>query len=224
MDAATFIQQAAHGEADSVRKALTNDPDLAHARSETGISVIATTVYAGRLDLANEIARGRDDLDLFEAACLGERDRVAELLEQDPKSIDRFAPDGFNAIGFAAFFGHVELLGQLLARGADFDITAHNDMRVRPLHGAVAHFDPKRAITLARILLDAGADPNVQQEGGMSPLHEAVYNANPELVDLLIDFGANPHLSNDEGDSPLQVAQSKGENAIVSRLSATLPD
>ena len=224
MDTATFILQAAGGEEDRVRKALLDDPELAHARSEAGVSVIASTAYAGRLDLAHEIARGRDDLDLFEAACLGESDRVAELLEQDPKSIDRYAPDGYNAIGFAAFFGHVELLERLLARGADLEIAAHNNLRVRPLHGAVAHSDPTRAVTLARILLDAGADPNVQQDGGMSPLHEAVYNANSELVDLLLDSGANPHLSNDDGDSPLQLARSKGETSIVSRLSATFPD
>jgi len=218
MDAATFIIQAGVGEKDAVRSALAEDPELARTRSEAGISVIAITIYAGHLELAREIARERDDLDLFEAACLGDQNRVTELLEQDPKSIDRFAPDGFCAIGFAAFFGHAELLSQLLSFGADFEIPAHNDMRVRPLHAAVAHSDQTQAITLARILLDAGADPNAQQENGMRPLHEAVYNGNAELVELLIAFGANPHLSNDDGDSPLQVARAKGEDAIASRF------
>lgn len=224
MDAATFIIQAGYGEEGSVREALAADPDLAWARSEAGISVIASTLYAGRPELAREIARGRDDLDFFEAACLGEHHRVAELLEADPKMIDRFAPDGFNAIGFAAFFGHTELLIQLLTRGAEFEAPSQNAMRVRPLHSAVAHSDQAKAIVLARILLEAGADPNAQQEGGMRPMHEAVCHANAELIELLLEFGANPHVSNDEGDSPLQLASSKGHHAIASRLSEVLPD
>lgn len=221
MDAATFILQAASGEEDTVREALAAEPELACSRSKTGISVIASTIYAGRPGLAREIAARRDDLDLFEAACLGEHGRVDELLAKDPKSINRLAPDGFSAIGFAAFFGHAELLRLLLKRGADFETPSRNAMRVRPLHSAVAHSDQKHAVTLARILLEAGANPNAQQEGGIRPLHEAVYNANAELVDLLLTFGANPHLSNDEGDSPLQLAQSKGEHAIVARLATT---
>ena len=73
-------------------------------------------------------------------------------------------------------------------------------------------------------LLEEGADANAQQEGGMSPLHEAVHNDNVELVDLLLRFGANPHLSNDEGDSPLQLSQSRIGSATAARLEAALPD
>ena len=224
MDATRFILQAGYGEEGAVREALAANPELARARNESGVSVIAATIYAGRIDLAREIASGRDDLDLFEAACLGESQRVDELLEQDPKSIDRFAPDGFSAIGFAAFFGHADLLTLLLRRGADFETPARNTMSARPLHSAVAHSDQARAVAMAETLLAAGVDPNVQQEGGMTPLHEAVYNENPELVGLLLRFGANPHVSNDEGDSPLQLAQAKGDEALSARLTQTLPD
>ena len=224
MDVATFIIQAGYGDEAAVREALASHPELAAARNESGVSVIATTVYAGRLTLAREIARHRDDLDLFEAACLGDRDRVNSLVDQDPKSIDRFAPDGFSAIGFAAFFGHLELLRLLLERNADFETPSRNSMCVRPLHSAVAHSDQVRALAMAEILLEEGADANAQQEGGMSPLHEAVHNDNVELVDLLLRFGANPHLSNDEGDSPLQLSQSRIGSATAARLEAALPD
>jgi len=224
MDTATFIIQAGYGEESSVRNAASENPALTAAHSESGISVIASTVYAGRLALARELASHRDDLDLFEAACLGEQLRVSELVERDPGVLDTFSPDGFSVLGLAAFFGHLDLLSMLLELGASLEAPARNPMRVRPLHSAVAHGDPEIAFEAARRLLKAGANPNILQQGGMTPLHEAVYNANFELVDLLLDHGANPHLSNDEGDSPLQLSQARGEAEITSRMAAVRVD
>lgn len=224
MDPASFILNAGHGDEAAARKALREEPALARARTEAGISVIATAVYAGRLEFARELASTRDDLDLFEAACIGDRGRVATLIQEDPKTIDRIAPDGFSAIGFAAYFGHLELLELLLEAGAEFDSPSHNAMRVRPLHSAVAHAEPTTATLLARRLLEAGANPNSDQDSGFRPLHEAVLNSNLELVELLLAFGANPHLSNDDGDSPLQLARGKGETVIAERLEAIEPE
>lgn len=225
MDPAQFILNAGYGDEEAAREALREDPGLARARNETGVSVIATSVYAGRIEFARELARRRDDLDLFEAACIGDVARVASLLEEaEPGAIDRIAPDGFSAIGFAAYFGHVRLLDFLLEAGADFESPSRNAMRVRPLHSAVAHSEPATALVLARRLLEAGADPNSAQDGGFRPLHEAVLNAHLELVELLLAFGANPHVSNDEGDSPLQLALAKGMAEIVARMEAMEPD
>ncbi len=206
MNEQIFIVEAGSGNELSARQALETDPRLASARDQAGVSVIATTVHAGRLSFAREIAKRRDDLDLFEAACLGDIECVRTVLEALPESIDRHAPDGFSAIGFAAYFGHTELLKFLIEWGADFEAPSANPMQVRPLHSAVAHSDPSHAAAIANPLLEAGADANAQQPGGHTPLHEAVLNDNVELARLLLTYGANPHVSDDEGNSALQLA------------------
>jgi len=222
MDPKSFILATSHGDESAARQALGSDPNLAAARNDAGVSVIATTVYAGRLPLARELASRREELDLFEAACLGEVDVVRAHIEVDPEVIDHHSPDGFSPIGFAAYFGHLDLLAFLIEKGADLEAPSANAMRVGPLHSAAAHSDPTRATLIARTLLEAGADPNAQQQGGFTPLHQAVHNNNLELTQLLLSHGANPHVSNDDGDSPLQIAHAQTKRLLIDLIEKTI--
>ena len=63
---------------------------------------------------------------------------------------------------------------------------ARNDMRVQPLHSAAALGD----VDAVRALLDAGADPNAEQQGGFRPLDEALLTENTALAALLRERGA----------------------------------
>lgn len=54
-------------------------------------------------------------------------------------------------------------------------------------------------------LLAAGANPNVQDTEGNTPLH-FVYSLNRNSAELLFRYGANIHILNDEGVSPLRMA------------------
>lgn len=224
MNAEDFMLAAAYGDEAEAREALVVDSSLARVRNEAGVSVVAATVYAGRLPFAREIANTRDDLDLFEAACIGETERVLAILDENPDMIDDAAPDGFAAVGFAAFFGHSELLEALIERGAALEIPARNAMQVRPIHSAVAHADQELALTLTRARLAAAADPNARQQGGETPLHEAVYNENEPLIELLLANGADAHLRNEDGQSPLEQARAEGKDRIAARLTATVLD
>jgi ankyrin repeat protein len=76
----------------------------------------------------------------------------------------------------------------LLEHGADPSAVAENEMRVQPLHSAAA----VDANETARLLLDAGADANAEQQGGFRPIDAAVQNGNDELYALLVGRGAEP--------------------------------
>ena len=201
---------------------LDSFPALASARSPLGVSIIAQTVYLGRLDVAREIARRRQDLDLFEASCIGDRVHVESLLSRSPDAVDRHSPDGYTPLMLAAHLGHLELVELLIARGAELDANSANAMQVAPLHSAAAHPDPAQAALVSRTLLDAGADPNSQQRGGYTALHEAVLQQNYALAETLLEFGASPHVSNDEGDSPLQIAVAARAHLFVRLLERDL--
>jgi len=74
------------------------------------------------------------------------------------------------------------------------------------------HSEPHTAITaLAPVpniieLIKAGADVNLANKLGDTPLHVAVYNAQETCVALLIQAGADVHKVNHNGESPMEFA------------------
>ncbi|MBA8769936.1 hypothetical protein HCR16_02065 [Wolbachia pipientis] len=53
-------------------------------------------------------------------------------------------------------------------------------------------------------LLEAGADPNIQDSKGKTPLHDtALYNCQYEDVDCLLGLQANPNIQDNKGKTPL---------------------
>lgn len=218
MEAAAFIQLATQGDEHEALLELARNPALASARSPQGVSIVCLTVYRRRTALAAALAGARTDLDVFEAACVGNLARTVRLVSDGTSSADAVSPDGFSPVGYAAFFGHVELLRALIERGGQVNTPSQNAMRVCPLHSAAAHIDQTRAVELARIVLGAGADANARQQGGFAALHEAALNGNMALIELLLAHGADPAITNDKGASPADLARSNGHDAAVRLL------
>jgi ankyrin repeat protein len=52
------------------------------------------------------------------------------------------------------------------------------------------------------LLLQAGADPDIQGERGNSALHHAVQMGEFKIVKLLVSHGANQNIANEEGKLP----------------------
>jgi ankyrin repeat protein len=209
------------GNAEAVRAELAADPALSRYRDEHGVSAICLAVYLGREPIARLIADTRDDLDVFEAAALGDARRIRELLAATPSLVSSYSPDGFHPLGLACFFGRPDAADLLLRAGADVEAPARNPMQVRPLHSAVAHSDPDVALVLARRLLLAGASPNAAQQGGFTPLHEAAYRGNEKLVRELLRHGASATALSAEGASPAQLALQGGHRDVAALLAPT---
>jgi ankyrin repeat protein len=103
-----------------------------------------------------------EELDVFEAAAVGRTERLRELLDEDPSLANAWAEDGFQPLGLASFFGHVDAVRLLLERGADVNSPSRNEMKVMPLHSAAATQHPGARYELAKLLLEHGADPNTR--------------------------------------------------------------
>ena len=156
------------------------------------MSDILAAVYRGDRDEAERLAAGKE-LDVFEASALGQAARLRELLDGDPSLANAWADDGFQPLGLACFFGHVEAARLLLDRGADPNTLARNEhIQAGPLHSASAseNKDAQTRYELCELLLDCGADPNLEQGGGFTPLDAARQNGDERLERLLLDRGA----------------------------------
>jgi ankyrin repeat protein len=73
-----------------------------------------------------------------------------------------------------------------------------------------------------RILLDAGANPDVRQSAGWTPLHAAAMNGDLASVELLLAAGADPTATNDEGRSVADLANEGGDDATNERIRSAL--
>jgi len=206
------------GDHEALERQLREHPELARSRDHSGASAIQVAVYHGQPEMARRLAAVAGGLDPFEAAALGERERVAAALAADAEIINLRSADGFPILGLAAFFGHVEIVALLLEHGADPDSAAQNALRVRPLNSALACADAQRALSLARLLLAAGADANPPQAGGWTPLHQAASRGDRALVTLLLAHGADREAQSDGGRSPGDMAREHGHQALAQEL------
>jgi ankyrin repeat protein len=210
----TFFESIQSGDLATVKKMLSSDPSLLNARSSQGLSPVLTAAYYQEPLIASWLVSQGAPLDIFEACAAGALERVQQILDVDPVLVNNFAPDGFQSLGLAAFFGHETLAGLLLERGAEPDTHSHNGMRVTPLHSAAAG----QRLGIARLLVEAGADVNARSAEGFTALHSAAQNGQEELVRLLLEHGADPQASTDSGVKPADLAREKGHEDVVRML------
>jgi ankyrin repeat protein len=216
------IEAIKRGDAERIRTLIGADPSRARARDENGVSAVLLARYYGRLELVEILRTAAGELDVAEAAGLGETGSLVDLLEADPDLVNRFSADGFTPLHLASFFGHAETVELLLDGGAEVGTVAKNAMRVQPLHSAVAATDSGvGAPTVARIvrrLIECGADVDARQQGGATPLHAAAMNGDAEVVQLLLEHGADPTAAHDDGKTAADFAAERGHPELAESL------
>ena len=116
----------------------------------------------------------------------------------------------------AVFHGHRRLTEFLIERGADVNFPLP-DTSETPLHAALCTTDRRNRDVILKMLLDAGANPNVKTAPGVetesfmrdirtkaeTPLHRAAAFGTEETIQLLLDAGAQIDAKDMNGDSPL---------------------
>ena len=153
------------------------------------MSELLQAVYRGDQARAEELLAADPELDVFEAAAVGKADRLRELLDADPGLANAWAEDGFQPLGLASFFGHVEAARLLVERGAEVNSASRNEMKVMPLHSAAATGDPEARYEISKLLLEHGADPNARQQDDFTPLMAAEQQGDERLKKLLVEHG-----------------------------------
>lgn len=182
---------------------LVQDPSLADSKTEQGISLLQFAAYCRNAEAVRILREHTSNLDIFEAATLGDVEKVKKYLNENPDLLNSHSADGFTALGLAAFFGHLHIAEELIKKGSDPNIASNNSFKVTPLHSACAGSN----LEMASLLINHGADVNAKQMQGVTPIHSAAHNGQTDLVQLLADNGAHISAKMDNGQTPLSMAE-----------------
>jgi uncharacterized protein len=201
-----------------IKELVEKDPALLKADYKTGATGILFALYAGKKDIARFLAERKADLNIFEAASLGDNQRINSLLKNEPGLTKSFSPEGFTALQLAAYMGQKETVESLVRAGAEVNAIARNPSGYTALSGAVAMGHRE----VAESLLAKKANASHRYEGGFSPLMEAAANGNLEIVRLLLNHGADPAAQMSDGKTALSFALEKGHSEVATLLRTTM--
>lgn len=151
--------------------------------------------------------------------------RHLQRLIADGADVNTRDADHHTPLALAARSKQTEALQLLLRAGAATDIN-HRDREegITPLHAAVIVCRDIEAAAPDNVfhLLAAGADPNIPDHDGWTPLHSCAFYRLPQLVPALLAAGAAPTRRDRRGFSPADIASEKGFTDIAALLSAPL--
>lgn len=193
---------------------LSQKPSLATQLTSHQISPMLLACYYKKMDIASAIVEFMPELSIFDACAVGKFDDVTLIVFKNPKIVNEYSVDGFTPLGLACYFGHEEIARFLVLKGAEVNLPSKNGFNVFPIHSAVA----SNNYNIAKMLLDAGAYPNVCQKSGVAPLHSAAQLGNIEMIILLLEHGAEVTLRMEGGKLPADLAAEKGFNEIAEIL------
>ena len=139
---------------------------------------------------------------------------VVELLLGAGADINEVASGKATALLQACVENQPEVIRLLLKHGADVSLARQQGRQLSPL--AVASSNGFASI--AKILLEGGADTECHNNTGKTPIFYAVEGGHKEIIKLLITHHANLNATDSGGATTLMVASYDGDLEVASEL------
>jgi len=196
---------------------LLKEPDLIKENTSHGISPLLLACHYHKPSIVRILLKFIKTITIHEACAVGLLRHVQMMVESKKEVLYELSSHGLTALGIAVYFNHEEIVRYLLSQGADPNICSQNDYQVFPLHTASSENND----TISKLLLDAGAEVNVQQQGGYTPLHFAAAHGNIDLIIALLELGADVNAKTSQNETAADFAIKKGHHEIASILKAT---
>jgi ankyrin repeat protein len=161
---------------------------------------------------------------LHEPIWTGNINKLKEALEGKLDS-NTTCPDGLTPLHEAIRCKIPEIVELLLQYGANTTFPRRNKKEEHiptsyvsrnggPLHLACQ----VKSISIVKLLLNAGVDPNTPDDDLWSPLHTACSAGDPSIVEYLLQNGAKPNATTKLGVTPLHTAAHNGIAKVVEIL------
>ncbi len=153
---------------------------------------------------------------MMDALRRSDRKSFEKLMHDEPSHINKKGPAGSTPLMYAALYGDLDSVRQLLKMGADPNI--QNEA------GATALMWATDNLEMVSLLVEHGADVNAKSSDSRTPLLIASgrYGAAP-VVKLLLDHGANPSVHSPalfDVTTPLSEAAYVGDETVLRMLVA----
>ncbi|XP_029465898.1 fibronectin type 3 and ankyrin repeat domains protein 1 isoform X2 [Rhinatrema bivittatum] len=147
-------------------------------------------------------------------ACFAGHLDIVKHLREHGASWETRDKSGCAAIHSAADGGHLSVIQWMISDGSKVDIKdSHLEwtplMRVSSITGNT---------DVAACFIEAGADVNVKDKDGKTPLMVAALNNHEGLVQLLLENGADHSVKNEYGKTIVEMAHAFGRQNVVSLL------
>ncbi|KAF4961416.1 hypothetical protein FGADI_270 [Fusarium gaditjirri] len=173
--------------------------------------------YNYTVDVSWEAKQWKTSSPLLLTSAVGHVDSCRRYLSLGESYNERDSLYGITPLGWAAAYGHSEVVELLLDSGAEIDYTPSD---TSPLHLAI-RCGNKRVV---QQLLNKGSimsfDPTITIQSALS---QAASLGRASMIALLVSYGANALTADDLGCNPLHYAISAGKRATLARLLSTIP-
>lgn len=195
---AALIEAARRGDTGQVRRLL-DEGAVVTARDPEGATALVAAAYGNHLEAARALVAAGADVNAEDrteqsAFLIATSENYLDLLDLTlAAGADVAAKDSYNGTGLirAAERGHAEVVRRLLATPIEVDHV--NRLGWTALLEAIILGDggPDHSRTV-RLLVDAGADVNLADGNGVTPLAHARQRGQEEIAGILGDAGARP--------------------------------
>lgn len=191
-----LIVAAGRGDTATVEQFLSQGADV-HAANQSGVTALIAAAYGNHVETARVLIEAGADVNVQDntqqsAYLIPTADGYVELLQlmldsgADVSSLDSFRGTGLIR---AADRGHVEIIEMLLQ--TDIDVDHVNRLGWTALLEAIILGDGgERHTQVVRLLVDAGADVNLGDSNGVTPLAHARQRGFQEIMAILEAAGA----------------------------------
>jgi uncharacterized protein len=193
-----LISASERGDVRAVERLLEQDASV-DSRDESGRTALIAAAYGNRLDVARMLVEAGADVNakdetqqsayLISTSEVGDDPPLLELTLRNGANVHSL--DSYNGTGLirAAERGHVRIVERLLR--TDIEVNHVNNLGWTALLEAIILGDGGRSHTeVVRLLIEAGADVNLADGEGVTPLEHARRRGYEEIVRILQSAGA----------------------------------
>jgi hypothetical protein len=194
-----LIEAARNGDAETVKRLLQNGASV-EARGANGETVLIAAAYGNHLETAKALVEAGADVNvqdetqqgayLISTSEVGDDPRLLRLTLENGADVRSL--DSYNGTGLirAADRGNVEIVKELLTTGIDMDHV--NNLGWTALLEAIILGDgsPRYEEVVRLLVQEGGADPNLADANGVTPLQHAKGRGYERISETLRNAGA----------------------------------